>query len=74
MEETVSNKKFILNYLSVGLVESALDQLHKIGAPENIIDLIILYSWCFVACTSDADQEELICKSLQALEEVGWEF
>ena len=70
----MSNKKFIRNYLSVGLVESALARLHEIGAPENIVNLIILYSWCFVACTADADCDDLVRESLQALEEVGWEF
>jgi len=70
----VSNKKFILNYLAVGLVESALARLHEIGAPDDIVDLIIYYSWCFVVCTGSSDCEDLIRESLQALEEVGWEF
>ncbi|MBW8034857.1 MAG: hypothetical protein FVQ79_04220 [Planctomycetes bacterium] len=65
-------KTFIRDQLAEWLIECALGQV----TPE-VRDLLLAYSWCYVAATMSKpmrDEIEWLPFALEALEKAGWEF
>lgn len=66
---------FVKFCLSDWLIEAALTLLDEGGDPEQIRELLILYSWCYLAvCVDDRQVGDLVERSLGALRRAGWRY
>ena len=75
-EDVKVPKGFIQNTISAWLVCVLIEQLEQHGL-DDLITIVILYSWCFAYCAEDGsielhqDAPEMLIQCIQALEKLG---